>query len=92
MRAVFSTVNRSSPTAAGELTYQTLLIPTDKCDIYKIDLKNLIPTVRGKSLKLTEAPTFKNKEVTDFSLEIKLSEQIFNQAEGMDFSFKVFWK
>jgi hypothetical protein len=92
MRAVFSTLNRSVPNNDGELTYQTLLEPTNVSNLYKIDLNKLMPTVRGRNIGVTEAPIFRNGDVIDFALEIKLSEQLFNQDEGMDFNFKVFWK
>ncbi len=91
-RAVFSTVNRYSPNVDGELSYQCLLVPTNLKNIYRIDLKNLVPTVRGRELPTNKAPLFNTDEVLNFALEIKLSEQVFKQDDGLDFDFKVFWK
>lgn len=92
VRAVFTTLNRNLPTLDGELSYQTILIPTNVSNVYKIDLKNLIPTTRGRNLSISKVPPFRNEDVTHFAVEVKLSEQVFDQEEGLDFNFKVLWR
>lgn len=88
-RAVFRTTRRELPPYMGDLTFQTLLEKTDELNLYRIDLSRVVPTIRGR--EIADNVSFENGHVRDFSFELKLSEQDFNQELGLPFDIKVFF-
>ena len=88
-RAVFRTTQMELPPYAGDLTFQTLLEKTDETNLYRIDLTRLVATIRGREIEAEVQ--FEPKDVIDFSLELKLSEQDFDQQTGLPFDVNVFF-
>lgn len=91
VRAVFKTIHRELPPFEGDLTFQALLEKTKKKDIYQINLLKLKPTIRGRLIEGRLPFPFQNRDVREFSFELKLSEQDFNPHEGKEFNVKVFF-
>lgn len=88
-RAVFRTTQTELPPYKGDLTFQTLLEKTDELHLYRIDLSRVVPTIRGR--EIADNVSFESGHVRDFSFELKLSEQDFNQELGLPFDIKVFF-
>lgn len=88
-RAVFRTTQTELPPYKGDLTFQTLLEKTDELHLYRIDLSRVMPTIRGR--EIADQLSFESRDVRDFSFELKLSEQDFDQDTGLPFDIKVFF-
>lgn len=88
-RAVFRTTQSELPPYKGDLTFQTLLEKTDELNLYRIDLTRLVATIRGR--EIPDNVSFDSQDVRDFSFELKLSEQDFDQDTGLPFDIKVFF-
>lgn len=91
-RAVFKTIHTELPPYAGDLTFQTLLKETTDKNIYEINLKNLEPTIRGRLISDRLPYPYQNRDVREFSFELKLSEQEFDSDVGKDFKVKVYFQ
>jgi hypothetical protein len=90
-RAVFKTIHTELPPFEGDLTFQTLLTKTQQKDIYEINLTSLEPTIRGRLIRERLPYPFQNRDVREFSFELKLSEQELDAGEGKDFNVKVYF-
>lgn len=90
-RAVFKTIHTELPPYEGDLTFQTLLTKTQEKDIYEIKLTSLEPTIRGRLISDRLPYPFQNRDVREFSFELKLSEQELDSGEGKDFNVKVYF-
>lgn len=90
-RAVFKTIHTDLPPFEGDLTFQTLLEKTNQKNIYEINLANLEPTIRGRLIRDRLPFPFENRDVREFSFELKLSEQELDSDQGRDINVKVYF-